>query len=333
MTRTHFYSVAPVGVGSVYVESLSGYFARLAQEHCVSADRLARELVRCYPDLGNGILYRHFFVGEARSMDGMGRYAWEISAALETLTDRRDLRGLTMRRWTELLDPRARSLLRESRAWCPECLLEQVSKGAPPYDQLVWRVKLLTRCARHGSKLVGKCPSCGAKQPIISRFGLPGTCHLCDAFLGAQRPASGHPDTPYNEFSLEADIRELVKRNGIKGRLPTRSAMLKRMGQAWKRGERQPGVPVKELKSIRAMFRRWQGARNRPMLASLCRFAWLTRTRPVWLLDGSRPSDLDGWGIKEAEEVPGLLPFGGHGESSKTLSECIGSSNASWWDK
>ncbi len=109
---------------------------RLAHEHCVSTDRLTRELVRCGPTVGNGFLYRHFSVGEARSMDGTGRYAWKISRALETLTGRRDLQSLTMRRRTDLFDPRSRTLLRESRAWCPECLLEQVSKGAPPYDHL-----------------------------------------------------------------------------------------------------------------------------------------------------------------------------------------------------
>ena len=286
MQRSHLYDIAPAG-GGERRESLTGYFGRLAAEHCVSADRLAQEVVDRCADVGHGILYRHFFVGEARSMDGMGRYARSMASALELLTGRSDLRSLTMLRWAAVLDPRSRTLLRDSRAWCPDCLPEQVSRGEPPHDHLVWRMRAVGWCGVHGRSLVDDCPSCGARQPMISRFGLPGTCHLCGAFLGSPHPKSVHlEDLPKRRW-LEQAVRELVRRNDQAGPEPTCSAMLERLRVARARGRLGPGVSDREWKSLRGMHRKWQEGRNRPMLGSLFRFAWATQTRPVWLLDGS----------------------------------------------
>ena len=39
--RSRLYSVAPVGIGTVFVESLSGYVERLAVAHAVSVGSLA----------------------------------------------------------------------------------------------------------------------------------------------------------------------------------------------------------------------------------------------------------------------------------------------------
>ena len=311
MEQSHLYSIAPAGESGERRESLTGYFVRLANEHCVPADRLAREVVDCCPDVGHGILYRHFFVGEARSMDGMGRYARAVSSALEALTGRRDLQNLTMMRWSDVLDPRSRTLLRDSRAWCPECLLEQVSRGEPPYDHLVWRMRAVGWCGTHGRSLVDDCPSCGAKQPMISRFGLAGTCHLCGAFLGSPHPTSDHVEDSSERRWLECAVRELVRRHGEEGPQPARSTMLERLSVAWARGRLGPGVSDSEWKSLRWMHRKWQDGANRPMLASLFRFAWATQTRPVWLLDGSGRASSE-----QSDDHPDDVP---------ELSECSGS--------
>ena len=287
MERTHLYNIDPICGPGDQLESLTGYFGRLASEHCVAADRLAQEVVNCCPEVGGGLLYRHFFVGEARSMDGMGQYARGVSSALETLTGRTDLRNLTMLRWSKVLDPRSRKLLRNSRAWCPECLFEQVSRGEPPYDRLMWRVKAVGWCGEHGRALVDACPSCGAKQPMISRFGLPGSCHLCGSFLGAPYPLSDIAEDSPNRRWLVGAIRDLLGRHGTRGPLPGPQAMLERLAVAWERDGKRSGLPKSEWKSLRWMLRQWQKGANRPMLGSLFRFAWATNTRPVWLLDGS----------------------------------------------
>ena len=44
--HTYLYRVPPIGVGSAFVESLTGYVARLAEAHTVSVGRLfTRELL------------------------------------------------------------------------------------------------------------------------------------------------------------------------------------------------------------------------------------------------------------------------------------------------
>lgn len=287
MHHSHLYSVAPAGGDGELRESLTGYFVRLASEHCVTADRLAREVVDRCDGVGQGILYRHFFVGEARSMDGMGRYARAMSSALETLPGRRDLRALTMLRWADVLDPRSRALLRDSRAWCPQCLFEQVARGEPPFDHLVWRMKAVNSCGTHGRPLVNDCPSCGATQPMISRFGLPGTRHLCGAFLGSPHPVSDPVEGSLKRYWLEGAVQELVCRNHRGGPPPTHQAMLERLGAAWESRKPGRGVSSDEWKSLAWMYRKWREDLKRPMLGSLFRFAWATQTRLVWLLDGS----------------------------------------------
>jgi TniQ len=59
---------------------------------------------------------------------------------------------------------------------CPDCLKEDKS-----YYRLLWRLRLITCCTRHGAILVEECANCAA--PIIPHRGGLLHCHVCGTDL------------------------------------------------------------------------------------------------------------------------------------------------------
>ena len=112
--RSRLYSLAPVGIGTVFVESLSGYVERLAAAHAVSVGSLVGKEISnlVNPD---GIKLGLVFY----AINGVGGTAKRWVQALEILTSRPDLRYLTLLPF-ERLFPQP-FLFRRDRAWCPVC--------------------------------------------------------------------------------------------------------------------------------------------------------------------------------------------------------------------
>ena len=55
---TRLYSLAPIGVGTPMVESLTGYVVRLAEAHCVSAGLLYWKEIKSLAGKGNIFTFR-----------------------------------------------------------------------------------------------------------------------------------------------------------------------------------------------------------------------------------------------------------------------------------
>src|SRR5580692_4871190 len=90
--RSRLYSLAPIGIGTAFVESLIGYVERLAEAHAVSAGSLiGREL------FGSPVGIKPINVGlVSHAINGVGGGAKRWVQALETVTSRADLRYLTL---------------------------------------------------------------------------------------------------------------------------------------------------------------------------------------------------------------------------------------------
>ena len=104
-TRSRLYALEPIGIGTPFVESLSGYVARLADAHAVSVGDLAgRELsaLTSKPLLSFGPFMRrnradsHGFHAQQYTMNGLGITSKKWVEALERATLRADLRFLTL---------------------------------------------------------------------------------------------------------------------------------------------------------------------------------------------------------------------------------------------
>src|ERR1700755_972086 len=114
--RSKFYHLEPKGIGTPYVESLSGYAARLAQEHFVTLNALLKEVV---PLAGTLRMMLLNYSPVHRAINGSGITASNLVNALEPLTMRHDLASTTMVTWVEVIPDQ--SLIRTKRAWCPKC--------------------------------------------------------------------------------------------------------------------------------------------------------------------------------------------------------------------
>jgi hypothetical protein len=186
--RSRFYHLAPVGLGTPYVESLTSYITRLAEAHCLStrtlvAQEILPRLAKPYllhPNYDNSA---HVWLGRGRLLNGLESWAQAGAQALETLTARPDLRFLTMSPWANVLS--SWGLLRSTRAWCAACYEEWRQTGQLIYDPLLWALEVVEICPRHGQPLAIQCPQTGCRaEPVLAPHALPGYCSQCGGWLG-----------------------------------------------------------------------------------------------------------------------------------------------------
>jgi hypothetical protein len=172
-SRCRLYSPGPEGIGTPFVESLSGYVVRLAESHAVSTgDLVLRELSRgIKPPL---VLYWN-------DLNGLEERAARWVRAVEAATLRTDLRYLTLLPFRNLF-PRP-MMLRRTRAWCPECYQAMADTGMV-YDPLLWCFKLVEVCHRHRRLLTATCSHCCRPFRPICSCSRTGRCPRCESWLG-----------------------------------------------------------------------------------------------------------------------------------------------------
>jgi hypothetical protein len=166
--RSRLYSLPPIGIGTAFVESLSGYVERLADAHAVSVGSLAgKEISRLMqPDITLALV--------SYAINGVGGSAKRWVQALETLTSRLDLRYLTLLPFERLFPQPL--LFHRDRTWCPSCYEMMMSQGGPVYEQLLWSLKLVEVCPRHHCFLTNTCPHCLKPMRPLTAVSRPGFC-------------------------------------------------------------------------------------------------------------------------------------------------------------
>lgn len=204
--RSRLYHLAPIGLGSSEVESLTGYVVRLAAAHSVSPFVLARREIA--PVLGTerfaGVETQlGALMGRgARRLNGVEPGAERWVEALAALTKREDLHGLTLRPWAGVIA--SQDLLRTTLAWCPTCYEQWRSSGREVYQPLLWALNAVMVCPHHRRPLQSRCPdpACGRLQPAIGPAMRPGHCTTCGHWLGkseekpSEELSNGSPAIP-----------------------------------------------------------------------------------------------------------------------------------------
>ena len=154
--RTHLYHLQPLGIGSIFVESLTGYIARLAEAHDISpAMLLNRELLPRMRATSNSGLRKaavpmdSTFLYDSHVLNGAGEPQPNCVQVLENLTGTENLRAMTLLRLGEVLS--AQHLLRAQQAWCPACLEEWRCSGSPIYEPLLWAIACVSSAQRIGA--------------------------------------------------------------------------------------------------------------------------------------------------------------------------------------
>lgn len=164
--RSRLYHLGPIGIGTPYVESLTGYIARIAEAHCVSIRHLL--LAEIAPLIKEGYDFKNdkgsrinnlFGSSKTRkTLNGTGRSTTRLVQALEALTLRSDLRYSTMLTWANVIADGG--LLRAIKAWCPTCYKEWKAAGQKIYEPLIWALDVVKVCNRHHQTLQTQCSHC-----------------------------------------------------------------------------------------------------------------------------------------------------------------------------
>lgn len=202
--RSLLYALEPIGVGTAFVESLSGYVARIAEAHLVSVGDLVGLVLSDVPNLDGALLSPaakadrrrgHGFRVCGYTVNGVTNRAMTWVRALEAATSRHDLQYLTLLPFRRALPDH---LFHRYRAWCSLCYEEWRLSSQTIYEPLLWAIKTSSHCLAHQQPLRHDCPHCGRFLNPLGVFARPGYCERCGGWLGS-------PHTDWNESQPEEE--------------------------------------------------------------------------------------------------------------------------------
>jgi hypothetical protein len=185
--RSRLYRLEPIGIGTPYVESLTGYIARLAAKHCVTPkDLIMREIIPSQSQTGPILNYYYrmnkFWIENSLTLNGVSPVARQWVEMLQSLTTCDNLIFLTMLTFDEVIA--TSRLLRRSKAWCARCYDERRLAHQVVYEPLLWSLNGVDICLRHRQPLVTRCPYCHKVLPFLTQTTRPGYCSRCTHWLG-----------------------------------------------------------------------------------------------------------------------------------------------------
>jgi AraC-like DNA-binding protein len=189
--RSKLYPLVPIGVGTAFVESLSGYVARLAEAHSISVGDLVGHVLSELADPQDPMVTAaakavraggHGFRACSYAINGVTDRATKWVHVLETATRRRDLRFLTLLPFRNAIPE---NLFHRHRAWCSFCFEQWRMNGQTVYEPLLWAFKVSSHCRVHQQPLSHSCHRCKRQLSPLGVFSRPGYCERCGCWLGA----------------------------------------------------------------------------------------------------------------------------------------------------
>lgn len=175
LERTLFYSLEPLGIGTLQVEGLRSYVQRLAAAHSTPPRALLGTLLARFP-FGSDMQASPAEVMRALVSYGSGRLIAEVTKRLELATGQ-SLEACTLERFGGLLAPQGFSRLQDPK-YCPSC----VQEDPRCHGHLAWDVGCVNVCPLHNVCLLS-AKHCGAPNEehlvLQQRPFLPSVCNQC----------------------------------------------------------------------------------------------------------------------------------------------------------
>jgi len=276
---TRLYSLAPIGVGTPMVESLTGYIARLAEAHCVSTGLLYWKEIKALSGKGNIFSFRVTGDGgySTHTINGHGSPAADFVRVVEALTGRRDLRYLTLLTWAQVLPGHA--LLRRWRAWCERCFQAWLKAKQPIYEPLLWTMHAVNICPYHRCKLRDACPYCARRVGPLDWRSRPGYCSRCERALVGAEQASNSQELAGAELMwatwVATALGELIAAAPRIASPPTKERLAQTIGRCVEHTSAGNSSAFARLMQVgRGDVSRWQRGKALPRLALLLDMAF-----------------------------------------------------------
>ena len=180
---SQLYSLAPIGIGTILIESLTSYIARLALAHCVYPGILMKKIIQSLIDkkYSSNNLYQIY--SHTGVINGTGDMALDIADALVKLTCQHRLASLTLTSLSKLMP--SRKLLHKYKLWCPQCYENWHIDNQEIYEPLIWKLKPVTVCHIHNLPLQQYCPHCQKQNYHLAWKTRSDYCSDCRQWLGA----------------------------------------------------------------------------------------------------------------------------------------------------
>jgi len=205
--RSRLYHLAPVGVGTEHVETLTSYVTRLAAAHAVPVSKLVGHEIgplAVRPKLGSqfatGTQRRFVPLINCQSyiLNASGYAAQNWVTQLHHLTGEDKLRFLTTLCWNGAVS--GEELVRWYQAWCPQCYQGWRDAGEMVREPLLWVLRAVSMCTLHRRQLETRCWNCGRTPHVLTGRSRSGHCGHCQAWLGSNDPGpSGDEQTAPEE--------------------------------------------------------------------------------------------------------------------------------------
>ncbi|MBD1897729.1 TniQ family protein [Coleofasciculus sp. FACHB-129] len=235
--RSRLYHLEPIGVGTLYTESLSSYLCRLAQEHCVTFQKLVMGEIApqmMEQDYEVALIKKNisalFSNSDAKpAINGMREKTQSLVQALKELTQRKDLKFLSLLTWKGVINER--ELFRQYRAWCPQCNEQWRQEKKVIYEPLLWSFRQVNTCLNHRCTLVDKCPHCGSRLPVIANSFQLGFCSRCKGWLGSggeESPVLTTDELEWTQYKITS-IGELIAVAPKLGYQPSLEALTRKL--------------------------------------------------------------------------------------------------------
>lgn len=312
--RSRLYCLEPIGLGTGWVESLSGYVSRLAEAHVVSTGILFGHEIALLVDKPylkkerfKSLAFVLWHLGRdfTTALNGVGTNVPEWIKALESATLRRDLSGLTMSAWRRVLTNA--SLLRPKRAWCPACYEEQRAGGQVVYDPLMWFLQPVNICLVHRRRLRTVCGFCNRQFNILSNKSRPGFCSICGGWLGVAQEAGLTADDILTdaEFNWEewviTNLAEIIAAVPKLRHKPSPDSVATSIELCLRPVSGNVTALSRIAGAGEATLRKWYKRGDRVQLDLLLRFCFQIKVPPLEFLTGSiSTKTIQNWSISAA---------------------------------
>jgi hypothetical protein len=238
----------------------------------------------------------------SKTINGYGKYAVQMSEALEGLTLNEDLRSGTFLYWRGVFDGKGTGLLHPKRRWCANCLTEDAEAQRPIVHKLLWTSFLVDHCPTHLTPLRSNCPSCGLEQLFVSDAVALGRCCHCGVFLGIREGLWDCPAPRPKEKFMVAAISEMIALGARAAELASIEKFVHQIKEFSLYGVDGP-VPKleREVGFRKGSIYRWTGLGKRPQFDQFMELCFRINLSPVQLLDGSWLSTATPWAIHKME--------------------------------